>query len=230
MRVAPLDVDFLRLAPAEPASEGSNAMPPTNLNVPFHEKDDAKRLGARWDAVRKTWFLPDRSDTAPFAKWLPQQSDINLQCASYFIAQSVRTCWHCDRDSHVFSILLPRGHQTLQYSGESARWKAQESEAIVYYITHIPESVQVQMRCLTGHYRNDFSKTIHSFYWMNHCEHCGMKQGDFELIEEFDTPFRPIRVEDASRILLRSVSESFEASAASIAYQPGFFERMRIGR
>src|ERR1700736_6503703 len=28
-----------------------------------------------------------------------------------FIAQSVRTCWHCDRDSHLFSFLLPRGYQ-----------------------------------------------------------------------------------------------------------------------
>jgi hypothetical protein len=126
MWVAPLNVDRLRLARAEPANEGSNAMPPTDLNVPFHEKDDAKRLGARWDAVRKTWFLPDGTDTAPFAKWLPQQSEINVRCASYFIAQSVRACWHCDRDSHVFSFLLPRGHQTRQDSDESAEWELQE--------------------------------------------------------------------------------------------------------
>jgi hypothetical protein len=84
------------------------------------------------------------------------------------------------------------------------------------------------MRSVTGHYRSDFSKTTQSFYWMNHCEHCGMKQGDFELFEEFDTPFCPINPEDASRILLRPVNEAFEASAASIAYEPGFFERMRI--
>jgi hypothetical protein len=228
MWVAPLNADLLRLALAEPADEGSNAMPPTDLNVPFHEKDDAKRLGARWDAVRKTWFLPDCTETAPFTKWLPQQSDINLRCTSYFIAQSVRTCWHCDRDSHVFSFLLPSGHQTRQESDESAHWEPQEAEAIIYYITQIPESVQMRMRSVTVHYRNDFSKTTQSFYWMNHCEHCGMKQGDFELFEEFDTPFCPINPRDASRILLRSVSEAFEASAASIAYEPGFFERMRI--
>ena len=178
---------------AEPTNDGSNAMPPTDLNVPFHEKDDAKRLGARWDAVRKTWFLPDCTDPAPFAKWLPQHSDINLRCTSYFIAQSVRACWHCDRDSHVFSFLLPRGHQTWQDSDESAGWEPQESEAIIYYITQIPERVQVQMRSVTGHYRNNFSKTTQSFYWMNHCEHCGMKQGDFELFEEFDTPSQPPR-------------------------------------
>jgi Domain of unknown function (DUF5710) len=123
---------------AEPADDKSDAMPPTDLNVPFHERDDAKRLGARWDAVRKTWFLPDCAVTALFTKWLPQQSDINLRCTSYFIAQSVRTCWHCGRDSHVFSFLLPRGHETRQESDESAHWELQESEAIVYYITRIP--------------------------------------------------------------------------------------------
>lgn len=140
----------------------------------------------------------------------------------------MRACWHCGRDSHVFSFILPRGHQTRQDSDESAEWELQESEAVIYYITQIPERVQMQMRSVTGHYRNDFSKTTQSFYWMNHCEHCGMKQGDFELFEEFDTPFCPINRDDASRILLRSVSEAFEASAASIAYEPGFFGRMRI--
>jgi len=55
-----------------------------------------------------------------------------------------------------------------------------------------------------------------------------MKQGDFELFEEFDTPFCPINPKDACRILLRSVHGAFEASAASIAHEPGFFERMRV--
>jgi hypothetical protein len=228
MWVAPLNADLLRSALAEPANEGSNAMPPTDLNVPFHEKDDAKRLGVRWDAARKTWFLPDYTETAPFTKWLPRQSDVNLRCTSYFIAQSVRSCWHCDRESHVFSFLLPRGHQTRQESNGLAHWRPQESEAIIYCITQIPEGVQARMRSVTRHYRNDFSKTTQSFYWMNHCELCGMKQGDFELFEEFDTPFCPINPRDASRILLRSVNEAFEASAASIAYEPGFVERMRI--
>jgi hypothetical protein len=228
MQVALLKVDLLRLALYEPANEENNAMPPTDLNVPYHEKDEAKRLGARWDAARKTWFLPDCTETAPFTKWLPQRSDFNLRCSSYFIAQSMRICWHCARDTRVFSFLLPRGHKARQDSHESTDWELQKSEAIIYYITQIPASVQAQMRSVTGHYRRDFSKTTQSRYWMNHCERCGMKQGDFELFEEFDTPFCPINPQDASRILLRSISESFEALAASIAYEPGFFDWMRI--
>jgi len=140
----------------------------------------------------------------------------------------MRTCWHCDRDTRVFSFLLPCGHEAWLDSVESANWELQASAAIVYYTTWIPLNVQARMRSLTGHYRNDFSKTTQSFYWMNHCEHCGMKQGDFELFEEFDTPFCPINPQDASGILLHPVRKPFEASASSIAYEPGSFERMRI--
>ena len=42
-----------------------------NLKVPFAEKDEAKKLGARWDAARKIWFVEDKADLAPFAKWSP---------------------------------------------------------------------------------------------------------------------------------------------------------------
>ena len=54
----------------------------------------------------------------------------------------MRTCWHCDRDTHVFSLLLPRGYQARPGSDKSGDWEPQESEAIIYYITQIPESVQ----------------------------------------------------------------------------------------
>lgn len=43
----------------------------TNLKVPFAEKDEAKKLGARWDAARKIWFVEDKADLAPFARWAP---------------------------------------------------------------------------------------------------------------------------------------------------------------
>ncbi|MBS0357070.1 MAG: hypothetical protein JSR83_24560 [Proteobacteria bacterium] len=43
----------------------------TNLKVPFAEKDDAKRLGARWDPANKTWYVKDAEDLTSFARWLP---------------------------------------------------------------------------------------------------------------------------------------------------------------
>jgi hypothetical protein len=42
----------------------------TYLNTPFHQKDEVKRLGARWDTVAKKWFVPAGMDTTPFTEWL----------------------------------------------------------------------------------------------------------------------------------------------------------------
>lgn len=42
-----------------------------DLKVPFTEKDEAKKLGARWDATRKIWYVMDQADLAPFARWSP---------------------------------------------------------------------------------------------------------------------------------------------------------------
>ena len=40
------------------------------LKVPYAEKDQAKALGARWNAERKAWYVPDGTDAAPFEQWL----------------------------------------------------------------------------------------------------------------------------------------------------------------
>jgi Domain of unknown function (DUF5710) len=40
-------------------------MPRIDLKVPFAGKDDAKRLGARWDAARKVWYVPAGMDFGP---------------------------------------------------------------------------------------------------------------------------------------------------------------------
>ena len=42
----------------------------TSLKVPFNEKDQAKTLGARWNAEAKLWYVPQGVDAAPFEKWL----------------------------------------------------------------------------------------------------------------------------------------------------------------
>lgn len=39
------------------------------LKVPFAEKDEAKALGARWNAERKSWYVPDGKAGEPFARW-----------------------------------------------------------------------------------------------------------------------------------------------------------------
>lgn len=40
------------------------------LNVPFSEKDAAKRLGARWSPSAKKWYVQDVERLDPFMKWI----------------------------------------------------------------------------------------------------------------------------------------------------------------
>ena len=42
------------------------------LVVPFAEKEEAKGLGARWDAASKKWYVPSDKDLAPFKRWMPK--------------------------------------------------------------------------------------------------------------------------------------------------------------
>lgn len=51
----------------------------TFLEVPFREKDQAKALGARWDAVSKRWYVPEalNDNLDDFKKWMPGALDLN---------------------------------------------------------------------------------------------------------------------------------------------------------
>lgn len=40
------------------------------LSVPFSEKDDAKKVGARWNGAQKRWFAPKGKNVEPFLAWL----------------------------------------------------------------------------------------------------------------------------------------------------------------
>ena len=45
-----------------------------NLATPFAEKDAAKALGAKWDSVKKNWYVVDAIDLTPFLRWIPNSS------------------------------------------------------------------------------------------------------------------------------------------------------------
>jgi hypothetical protein len=46
------------------------------LKVPYAEKDKAKALGARWNAERKAWYIPDGTAVTPFEQWLAPGDEV----------------------------------------------------------------------------------------------------------------------------------------------------------
>ena len=45
----------------------------TYIHVPYAQKNEAKKLGARWDQHEKSWFIGPNSDRQLFQKWLNPQ-------------------------------------------------------------------------------------------------------------------------------------------------------------
>lgn len=43
-----------------------------NLDVPYEQRDLARRRGAFWDRGRKTWFVENVADLGPFLRWMPR--------------------------------------------------------------------------------------------------------------------------------------------------------------
>ena len=41
------------------------------LDCAFHEKDEVKRLGAKWDEGKRRWYIPEGIDPEEFILWLP---------------------------------------------------------------------------------------------------------------------------------------------------------------
>ncbi|MDR2893683.1 MAG: ssDNA-binding domain-containing protein [Deltaproteobacteria bacterium] len=54
----------------------------TILAVPFTEKNQAKKLGAKWDKENKVWFAPAGTDLTPLAKWIPNKEALRGLSAS----------------------------------------------------------------------------------------------------------------------------------------------------
>ncbi|RRD71931.1 MULTISPECIES: zincin-like metallopeptidase domain-containing protein [unclassified Desulfovibrio] len=48
----------------------------TFLAVPYKEKEQAKKFGAKWDKENKLWYAPEGTDLTPLAAWLPEKAPV----------------------------------------------------------------------------------------------------------------------------------------------------------
>ena len=188
-----------------------------DLNVPFSEKDEAKTLGARWDGERKTWYAPAGVPLSGLEKWIPFR---NVRSPCWYIAQTKGVCWKCHEHTLLTSILLPEGHQTLE-AGEGSDetyWLTQLRPAFIFYIDDIPHDNLTNLQNVKHYLSKTFSKTTKSKYWMNHCQHCSAKQGDFQMHCEPNGYFCRLDPDKAAEIFLYKMDQSFTASCGSISH------------
>lgn len=56
-----------------------NVDPILFLDVAFAEKDNVKRLGAKWDGAMRKWYIPHGMDVHLFSRWWPDALKLKMQ-------------------------------------------------------------------------------------------------------------------------------------------------------
>lgn len=171
------------------------------LNVPFKEKDRAKSLGAKWSPELKRWYIPNGADVVLFKEWTLRESTTILSVpVNICLAQSLRNCWKCEKESPVVAVAAER--EVLPVIDEEHPF------FLFHYIEKLPLDIVNYLQAYFPKYRLDYSKTTESRYYMNHCNYCDALFGDWYLYEEPGEPFCPTSEEEAGRVTL--VKTTFE--------------------
>jgi exodeoxyribonuclease VII large subunit len=90
------------------------------LNVPFMEKEEAKRLGARWNGVTKRWYIPDGIPHEPFVRWLPDDFVINDLLGEKPVSAN------SDRTEYSLAAFLYKISDLIQKNFATAAWISAE--------------------------------------------------------------------------------------------------------
>lgn len=109
-----------------------------------------------------------------------------LLCDAVYLLQASGECYSCKRATPMFGVMaLP----PMREVGEDA--PGDEDTCILREITTMPSELASSVQQICGElFRPDPSHTADLTYWMNHCEHCDAKQGDF-FVHGPSGPFWP---------------------------------------
>lgn len=197
------------------------------LEVVYMQREKVKALGARWDASKKAWYIYDDMDQAPFKEWIPEPIIPNIRSNFYYIGRALHPCWRCQKQTYSFCIAVPKDaefyslDEDYDYQDENEpdryNWTKMTHgfHTCIPYLNHPTEDMVQHLKRLAPNYRPDYSKTIESMYWMNHCDHCGIKQGDNSLHQESDAPFFPDHIETAKLFQLLEIKTPVEFNGCS---------------
>jgi hypothetical protein len=157
---------------------------PIRLNVPFIQKDDAKKLGARWVPDVGTWVIPDNIiDINPFNAWLPRNGGTFIKYP-YLIAKSKRDCWKCHKETPLIG-LGAKNYITSAFGSPFSDpvWKLYDYPAFFVDIKLVDDVIASIMHEQYPFFRNTYHKTLKKQLWLNTCIHCQTIQGDHYNID-----------------------------------------------
>ena len=106
--------------------------------------------------------------------------------APIFLLSGRTDCYRCSKSTRVFGVAATavRDDGDPMLGGEEGDSLNRISE-----VENLDARIVDRLAERAPLYRLDYSMTQRARVWMNHCEHCGAKQGDHYLHSEPDGPF-----------------------------------------
>ena len=166
------------------------------LNVPYHEKDEAKSLGARWNPKIKKWYVQNKNDYYKFVRWIEPYGNMVIIDELYLI-EGIKKCFRCKKETRVIGFgidkhLSVNEMHAVQENNEDIEDMLetlnQDDIHIVGPIAPIPKNLMEYIQN-NYNYKMRYSKTTKTSNISNCCDHCDVLQGDFFLFSEDDSPF-----------------------------------------
>ena len=183
------------------------------LNVPYIEKDKAKKLGANWNPELKKWYVKNKEDYYKFVDWIEPYGNM-VVIDELYLVEGVQKCFKCGKETRVIGFGIDKHlsiykmydlqinyNENIEYVLEEMN---QNDIHIVGPITPIPEILMKYIKSKYN-YKLRYSKTTNTSNISNCCEHCDVLQGDFFLFNEDDSPFFIHSSEDIKRLKIYKI-------------------------
>lgn len=187
------------------------------LNVPYHDKDQVKQLGAKWDPKQKVWYIPPGKNSKVFNDWLPKPAAKPVLLLNEIaLLRNMISCWSCKGYCTVYALCarslkiieLPKITKKANKSIKTKSAKTQDSELIYDYskidttqhgffilseISELPEELSEFIAPRCRNFRHG-KVNEHGFrFYRNHCEHCAIGFSDARLHKK-SSAFNPTKL------------------------------------
>lgn len=155
------------------------------LYVPYEERNEVKKLGARFDDDSKCWYIHADQDQTKFERWLgdedggggdDDEGEFSIVSKKAFVACAKEVCSDCDEEIDVVCIYCENG----LVDGEPY------TRFTVCNITSMDDALEKQLKPWPFFHRGsgDNSDTF-----INHCSQCKAPQEEFFLHSDPAGPF-----------------------------------------
>lgn len=164
------------------------------LNVPYEEKEEAKKLGAIWEPEIKKWVAKDRRKYSQLAKWFPvvffkngKKNDSYKVIYNYlYIVEKKHKCWNCGKETKVFSFGVKDFYVNPLIGSQLGN---KNNILCVKGISPLPKEISDFIKKEYPQYKERYSKSLGKKYMSNGCEYCDSLIGNNNLYDVIDAPF-----------------------------------------